>query len=107
MQIVVADATSVAMPPGDLVVFLYNPFGEQLVARAMGNLERAMAQEPREVHVVYDNPVHEGAVDRCAALRRCHDEVVPLDPEEVGSSPWTEFRLVIWRGSSRGDETEP
>ena len=102
IRILAADATSVDLPAGDLVVFLYNPFGEELVARAMANVERAMAEEPREVHVVYDNPVHEAAVDRCAALSRCFDEEVPLDPSEVGYSPWTEFRVVIWRGSTKG-----
>jgi hypothetical protein len=70
------------------------------VAEAMANVRRAMDQEPREVHVVYDNAAHEGAVDR-AGFERCHDEIVPLAPEEVGYSPWTEFRLVVWRGSSR------
>ncbi len=101
IRVLVADATSFDFPAGDLVVFLYNPFGEELVARAIANVERAMADEPREVHVVYDNPVHETAVDSFRGLRRCFDEEVPLDPSEVGYSPWTEFRVVIWRGSSR------
>ena len=35
------------LPAGDLVVFLYNPFGEELVARAIANVERAMGSHGR------------------------------------------------------------
>ena len=43
IRVVEGDAANYQLPAGDLVLYLYNPFGEPVVARVVQALEAAMA----------------------------------------------------------------
>jgi Histone methylation protein DOT1 len=60
LRVVHADANSFRFPRGDLVVYMYNPFGENTVAR----LAERLANEVRgNCFVLYHTPVHRRIFD--------------------------------------------
>lgn len=56
LESVCADATTLPLPDGPLVVYLFNPFPESGLRRAVRNLERDLQRTPRPVYVLYHNP---------------------------------------------------
>lgn len=61
VRLVRGDAATFAFPSGDLVVYLFNPFDETILARV---LERLTASEVRrEIALVYHTPVARAAID--------------------------------------------
>jgi SAM-dependent methyltransferase len=60
LRIVLADATSFRFPHGDLVVYLYNPFGEASIARFA---ERLTTVVRKKSFVLYHTPVHRRIFD--------------------------------------------
>lgn len=58
------DAGSYAFAPEDRVVFLYNPFGRVVLSRVLDNLRTSLAEHPRDVRVVYANPLQRELLDR-------------------------------------------
>jgi SAM-dependent methyltransferase len=53
-----ADAAEYPVPDGPLVVFMYNPFFGSVLDRVLANLARSHREQPRDVRVIYWNPVH-------------------------------------------------
>src|SRR5450631_155810 len=47
VRIAVADASTFPLPAGDLVLFLYHPFGAELVAKVVAAVEAALSAERR------------------------------------------------------------
>jgi SAM-dependent methyltransferase len=54
------NAVAFELPPGDTLLFFYNPFREATLRTVISNAERAWRQQPRKLIVVYCNPVHVG-----------------------------------------------
>jgi SAM-dependent methyltransferase len=54
------DATEFDFPREPSVVFLYNPFGPEVIARIAQRLLDSYAADPRPVFVLYINPFHLG-----------------------------------------------
>jgi len=71
------DATEFEMPPGPLVVFFFNPFGELLMSHVLANIRRSLEQTPRPLIIVYNNPVHRRILDGTEFLTPipCDDDV--------------------------------
>jgi SAM-dependent methyltransferase len=98
IRVVEADAATFAVPAGDLVVFLYDPFGPGPMARVARNIEAALATGPRMIHVVYCNPAAASCFDACRRLQRCFTGALPYAAGEIGYGPGAEEQVVIWRG---------
>jgi SAM-dependent methyltransferase len=58
VTLVAADATAWEIPGDVTEVYLYNPFRRELLRRLFENLRRSLAGAPRELRVVYKNPVY-------------------------------------------------
>lgn len=58
VELVEIDAGAFAPPAGDLVAYLYNPFGPSVLSRVVALLEDARAREPRRIVVIYVDPRH-------------------------------------------------
>jgi SAM-dependent methyltransferase len=56
IEAVCADATAYEFPPGKLLVYMFNPFGEPVMRPVIGNLERCLRQAWRETYIVYLRP---------------------------------------------------
>lgn len=67
VRVVTADAARFSFPPGDLVVYLYNPFGEATMARIADLIAQRSAGE---CLVIYHTPVHRAVFDAHAAFER-------------------------------------
>jgi hypothetical protein len=52
------DATEFDFPCEPLVLFLYNPFGPEVISRVAQRLFDSYAACPRPIHVLYINPFH-------------------------------------------------
>jgi SAM-dependent methyltransferase len=59
LRVVCANAAAYAFPRGDLVVYLYNPFGE----RTLVQIADTLAVRDGECFVVYHTPVHRAVFD--------------------------------------------
>jgi SAM-dependent methyltransferase len=70
LRIVRADAAAYAFPPGDLAVYLYNPFTAPVLAEVLVNLR---AGPQREVVLLYHTPVERATIDASAAFELVAD----------------------------------
>lgn len=70
LRIVHADAATYRFPSGDLVVYLYNPFGETTL-RIIA--ERLMEHASGMCYVLYHTPVHRAVFDTHARFERVSD----------------------------------
>ena len=62
VESICADATNFPFPDGPLVVYLFNPFPEAGLRRALLNLRRSRETNPRAVYVLYHNPLLEHVI---------------------------------------------
>jgi len=62
-----ADAGGFKFPDSDMVVYLYNPFSNQVMGSVIANLSRCRS---RRRYVIYNNPVCAKALDSSGFLRR-------------------------------------
>lgn len=63
IRIVCADAAQFRFPSGDLLVYLYNPFGERTIGRVV---ETLAARTNGQCWVLYHTPVHRAVLDEHA-----------------------------------------
>jgi SAM-dependent methyltransferase len=97
LEIVKGDATAVPLPEGDLVVFLYHPFGPELVARIVSRMIDAVAGRDRVIFFIYENPVYGDLVESTGKFARWYCENVPCTPTEIGFQPDESDTAVVWR----------
>ena len=60
------DAAQFPFPPGNIVVYLYNPFGPTVLNPV---LDRLLESRPAKCYIVYINPVHRQCFDTRPELR--------------------------------------
>jgi len=91
VDLLCGDATTVPIPPGDIVVFLYNSFGGALLRRLLDHLEGILATTPRRLILIYSNPVERDAVECRAAFTVLFEGASPYD-----YIWWGNRRLVVY-----------
>lgn len=64
------DASSYDFPDENTILFMYNPFGEDVLRRVLQNLRKSLTQMRREVFVIYSNPVFARLFDETDFLER-------------------------------------
>ncbi len=67
-EIMCANAAEIAFPDDPLVIYMFNPFDESILSRVLANLKQSLSQQPREVFVVYYNPLHDHAIKASGAF---------------------------------------
>ena len=100
VRVEVGDAGTFPFPAGNLVVYLYNPFGEEVILKVVAGIEAALAAEQRSLFVVYYNSVHGACFDASRSLTRYFAATLPYAEEERGYGPDAEDMVVIWQGGS-------
>jgi hypothetical protein len=63
------DACDFEFPPTPLVVYLFHPLPVTGLERVIGNLDESLERSPRDVWLVYHNPVFETAVSASKQMR--------------------------------------
>ncbi len=71
LRLVRADASTYRFPPGDLVVYLYNPFAAPVLDAVLINLRAG--DERREVVLLYHTPVERDTIDASEAFALVDD----------------------------------
>jgi SAM-dependent methyltransferase len=64
-----ADAAEFAFPNDNLIVYLFNPFGPEVMGRMLENLERSVQEHPRHVVLLMLWPEYADVVERANWLR--------------------------------------
>lgn len=67
---VLANAANYQFPMGPMVVYLFNPFGPEIMDRMLDNLERSYAQYPRHIVLLMLWPEHADVAERRSWLRQ-------------------------------------
>jgi len=97
VKIVEGNALKLPFPAGRVVIFMYHPFGPELMAELVKALEEQLAGEIEHLFVIYKNPVHGHLFDESWAFTRWYAEVLPYADSEVGFGPDLEETVVIWQ----------
>jgi cyclopropane fatty-acyl-phospholipid synthase-like methyltransferase len=63
------DARDFEFPDDNLVIYLFNPFGPEVMEKMLANLERSLERHPRHAIVVMLWPDHSDVVERMAIMR--------------------------------------
>jgi tRNA A58 N-methylase Trm61 len=64
------DAAAYELPEDPLVIFMFNPFKDELVRRVLRNIGDSLTRCPRHVVVLYYNPVCKQVIDQVDFLHR-------------------------------------
>lgn len=64
------DAAAFDFPLEPLVVYLYNPFGPEVLSAVLKRIERSLEADPRPVYVVYGQPDHAGVFEESERFGR-------------------------------------
>lgn len=78
------DVTTFAPPAGSAVFFLYNPFHGEVLDSVLRNLERSYVETPRDMLIVYHNPVHRELFNKLSCLK-------PIGPDHPA---WAVYKFV-------------
>jgi SAM-dependent methyltransferase len=100
IRVVAGDAANYPIPSGDVVLFLYNPFGAPLHAQFLKGVERAVQAGQRAVYIIYYNPVHGALYDAAPFLTRRWARMLPCARDELGYGPDPGDAVIIWQGGN-------
>ena len=70
VELICQDAQEYTFPPGNGVVYLFNPFRETVMQTVLKTMERCYAKGPDELYVVYYSPVLGAMLDATPFLTR-------------------------------------
>ena len=70
IEAVCQDAARFVFPTEPLVLFLYNPFGPEVLKSVVANLVSSLRERPRDAFAAYMNPKHATVLDGTPSLRR-------------------------------------
>jgi len=59
LESICSDATTVSLPEGPLLIYLFHPFQEEGLRRFLENLQRSLVEQPRPAYLLYHNPLLE------------------------------------------------
>ncbi|HRB82181.1 MAG TPA: class I SAM-dependent methyltransferase [Nitrospira sp.] len=68
------DAVDYEFPLEPLVIYFYNPFKGTVLERVAANIARTIADHPRDLFVVYNNPTAPDVFDGIQSLERIFDD---------------------------------
>lgn len=64
------DARPFQLPPEPLVVFIFDPFPQDILREVIAGVERSVREAPRKVYLAYQNPISERMVAEFSGFRR-------------------------------------
>ena len=103
-KIIVADATTYVIPAEVTLVYLYNPFRGPVFAQFLAQIVASHAAHPREIKLVYANPVEDGVVLATGAFEPVGSFLLAWRP----TKEWARTQRVnVYRVSSAGGVATP
>jgi SAM-dependent methyltransferase len=99
IEVMVADAALAPLPPGPKVVFIYNPFGREVLRHVVERLAAEAESSDEEVFVAYENPVYADLLDGAPAFARWFAAHVASGADERAFVPDDGDGIVLWRAA--------
>lgn len=87
------DATEFAWPAGATLVFMFNPFGREVMDRVVERMVRAFCGHPDDLYVLYYKPEQATALEASFEVLWC--EPAPVTAEELAADPTNDPRDEI------------
>ena len=101
IRVEIGDATVYPLPAGDVVLFIYNSFDQELMRKVVRNVEASLeADQQRSVFVVSCNPVSGDCFDASPLLTRRFAQMLPYTAEERDHAEDAEDAIIIWQGGN-------
>jgi SAM-dependent methyltransferase len=97
ITVVNGNAVDYAFPEGNLIFFLYNPFGEYSIRKLLTKIATALSKNDSSVWIIYINPVWGQIFDESPTLSRIYAESIPYDSGEIGFGPDCSDVVIIWQ----------
>jgi SAM-dependent methyltransferase len=72
VECVCGDAQEFVFPLEPMVLYLFNPLPEAALIQFIANLENSLRENPRNVFLLYHNPLLEHVATQSAALKKLH-----------------------------------
>jgi SAM-dependent methyltransferase len=69
IEVIEGDATDYEIEDEQNVFFFFNPFDDVILEAVVKNMERSLQRKPREIAIVYYNPVHSHVLDHHFPLK--------------------------------------
>lgn len=107
ITVVEGNVLDYALPDGDLIVFLFNPFEEGVITSLVTKIETALVDRASSIWVVYVNPVCGHIFDTSSMLSRIYAESMAYDPGEIGSVPHSSDAVIIWQDAKSAPVNAP
>lgn len=92
------DALDYAYDDEALVLFLFDPFGREILQQVIANLEASLKKRSREVYVVYVYPQYEDLLQNSPVLRRVREGGPKWQP-------WSQY-VVYTASTAAADDRE-
>lgn len=92
------DALDYAYGDEPVVLFLFDPFGREILEQVMANLEASLRAKPRDATVIYVYPQYEDVLQNSPVLRRV----------KVGGpkwQPWSQYVVYAASKATAGDRS--
>jgi SAM-dependent methyltransferase len=70
IEVICANALEYELPPENLVIYLFNPFGGATFDRFVMKAERSLRENPRMLYFVYWSPMCEGKLAQCRSFEK-------------------------------------
>lgn len=64
-HIIEADVADYAINPDDVVIFMFNPFNERVMASVLINICTSLERSPRKILLIYHNPEYDQVFGLC------------------------------------------
>jgi predicted RNA methylase len=72
IESICADAREFEFPPGNLVVYLFNPFPDYVLREVLAKLVASARREPRQIYVLYNAPFERQEFEHIPDMRSFH-----------------------------------
>ena len=69
-DIIESDIEDYVFPDEPSVIFMFNPFGKEIMQRVLKNLKGSLREHPRNVMIIYINPSHDDVIDSSGLFSR-------------------------------------
>lgn len=79
------DATTLDLPSGPLVLFLYHPFAGPVMKRFLAHVQAALTAEAREVYLLYANPELSPEILATPDFTQLWRDVFMFTPEDIAA----------------------
>ncbi len=80
IQIVCGDALELQWPEGPCLVYLYNPFGDQVMRRLAEKMKTHFSQNPTDLEIIYQKPDQAAAFTEGFEMVWC--EAIPMSEDD-------------------------